>query len=82
MARAGVGYLRDKPRAKQAAIRLAGFVPPLQARLFRLAAQQRAAMPELDVLAGREWYLEPEPAMQTKWAVLLEDRPAMRKADR
>jgi O-antigen chain-terminating methyltransferase len=82
MARAGVGYLRDKPRAKQAAIRLAGLVPPLQARLFRLAAQQRAAMPELDILAGREWYLEPEPAMQTKWAALLEDRPATKKANR
>lgn len=82
MARVGVGYLRDKPRAKRAAIRLAGFVPSLKARLFRLAAQQQTTMPELDLPAGREWYLEPEPEMQTEWSALLEDRSATEKADR
>ncbi|NDV87924.1 methyltransferase domain-containing protein [Aurantimonas aggregata] len=81
LARAGAGYLRDKPRAKSAAIRLTALVPSLQARLFRLAAEQRAAMPELDVLTGREWYLDPEPAVQAKWAALLGDRPATNKAD-
>ena len=82
LARAGVGYLRDKPRAKSAAIRLTALMPSLQARLFRLAAEQRAAMPELDFLAAREWYLEPEPAMQTKWATLLAEKPAATRAGR
>ncbi|WP_161600130.1 methyltransferase domain-containing protein [Aurantimonas manganoxydans] len=81
LARASVGYLRDKPRARAAAIRLTALVPSLQALLFRLAAEQPAGMPEFDLLAGREWYLEPEPAMQAKWEALLGDRPATRKAD-
>lgn len=82
LARAGAGYLRDKPRTKHVAIRVIALLPSLRAWLFRLVAEQRVAMPELDFLADREWYLEPEPAMQAKWATLLAGKLGAKKADR
>ncbi|MBB4003075.1 FkbM family methyltransferase [Aurantimonas endophytica] len=81
-ARASAAYLRERPRAKQVVITLTKLVPPAQAILYRFAAQTSDPQSELDVLTGRQWYLEPEPSMQKKWATLLAIRPSAPRADR
>ncbi|MCC4297742.1 class I SAM-dependent methyltransferase [Aurantimonas coralicida] len=82
LARAGVGYLRVNPRAKSMAVRLSAIVPPLQARLLRFAATQRSTSVEIDFLAERQWYLEPEPAEQAKWTKFFADNTTPKNADR
>lgn len=70
--RSGVLYLRDRPRAKRAMVRLTGFVPPLQKRLLRYAgAVPDREAPYLPRTGEGQWFLEPEPAMVAKWAKLL-----------